>query len=262
MSQTLFQNSPTVRLAYAGSIPAMIRGLAPIPTQTEAQAPALLVSYVYLHLFRRNRRQHQFRNWVLDSGAFSAYNSGKEIRLSQYIDDCKRLIEEENEQGGKLVEIYSLDVIGDWRATLKNTEAMWKAGVEAIPCYHVGEPWEYLVHIAANYPKIALGGVALQRGKKKIEWAKQCFARAWPKRIHGFGFGGEEAIMALPWHSVDASTWSNPCRFGRWKAFGDQRVSVRGSDQNLRLEVEWYLKLEAAARSRWAREMEKLECLP
>jgi hypothetical protein len=254
--------SPTVRLAFAGAIPAIERGLAPREGQTDAQAPALLVSYVYLHLFRRNRRYYQFRNWVLDSGAFSAFNSGKEIKLSQYIDDCKRLLGEESEHDNKLVEIFALDVIGDWRATLKNTELMWKAGIEAIPCYHVGEPWEYLLHIARAYPKIALGGVALQRGKKKMEWAMQCFARVWPKKIHGFGFGSEQAIMALPWHSADASTWSNPCRFGRWKAFDDQQVSVRGSHQNLRLEVEWYLRLEEKARSRWKREMEKLACLP
>ena len=34
---------------------------------------------------------------------------------------------------------------------------------------------------------------------------------------------------------------------------------MRGSRQNLRAEVEWYLDLERRARERWRKEMQKLE---
>ncbi len=64
--------------------------------------------------------------------------------------------------------------------------------------------------------------------------------------------------MALPWHSVDATNWElGPCKFGNWKSFGN--MSVRGSKQNLRAEVEWYLELERLAQHRWRITMEKLE---
>ena len=39
-------------------------------------------------------------------------------------------------------------------------------------------------------------------------------------------------------------------------------MSVRGSNQNLRAEVEYYLKLEREVQARWEKEMEKLEELP
>ena len=242
--------SPSVRLAYF-SIPAVHQALGnTMPNETK---PALLVSYVYLQPFLDNQHKYNYRDWVLDSGAFSVKNSGKEIKLQDYIDCCKRLMDSDN----TLTEIYSLDVIGDWRASIKNAEEMWRQGVPAIPVYHTGEPWDALKAIAKDSPKIAIGGVALYSAKQKTKWAEQCFARVWPKRIHGFGYGSASSIMALPWDSVDATNWElGPCKFGQWRSFG--KMSVRGSNQNLRSEVEYYLKLERKARSKFGKLLEGL----
>lgn len=225
--------------------------------QLEAEdRPGLLISFYYLEAFLRNQEKYAYRDWVMDSGAFSAYNSGKEINLQDYIDCCKSLKDIDD----TLTEIYALDVIGDWRQTIKNTEEMWKQGVEAIPCYHLSDKnWDILISIAKDYPKIAVGGVADLRGAEKERFIEQCFARVWPKKIHGFGCGGEKLVMAFPWHSVDATNWEmGPCAFGRWNAFGG-KLSVRGSSQNLRSEVLWYLELERKARDRWKNEMQILE---
>lgn len=217
-------------------------------------APSLLISFVYLDKFLPTKHLYTYRDWVLDSGAFSAHQSGVKIELKRYIEVCQKLTEEDP----LLTEIFALDVIGDWRTSLKNCESMWKAGIKAIPCYHRGEPEDVLKGIARDYPKIALGGVAMLRGNKKISWAGQCFTRVWPKKIHGFGFGSREHVLALPWHSVDATSWEiGPCRFGRWNTYG--KMSIRGSKQNLRDEVEFYLKLEELARHKWARQMKELE---
>ena len=63
--------------------------------------------------------------------------------------------------------------------------------------------------------------------------------------------------MALPWDSVDATNWElGPCKFGQWRSFG--KMSVRGSNQNLRSEVEYYLKLERKARSKFGKLLEGL----
>jgi hypothetical protein len=271
--------APTVRLAHGGPPEAVARGLghptvrlahapgaqgdnvllgknghAPLPPESR---PALLVSYFYLAAFERARQRYSFRDWALDSGAFSAHNSGVTIELAAYIEKCRALLTSDP----LLAEVFSLDVIGDWRAGLRNTEAMWKAGVPAIPTYHIGEPNDVLLGLARDYPKIALGGVARKKGRGKIEWAERCFAKVWPKRIHGFGFGAESLVMALPWHSVDSTSWElRTCRYGYWNAFG-ARLPVYGSKQNLRVEVEWYLGVERKARQRWAREMAKLDAL-
>jgi hypothetical protein len=246
---------PTLRLAHVPGAQGdnCLMGRNGEPKLPATSAPALLISFFYLKDWLKNRDRYVIRDWVLDSGAFSALHQKLEINLTDYIETCKRLIDEEEQ----LTEIYALDVIGDWKKSLANTEKMWKAGVPAIPCYHVGEPWEHLINIARDYPKIAIGGMSQLRGNAVITYVGQCFARVWPKPVHGFAVGGRDLIMRFPWHSVDATNWElGPVGFGQWNSFG--RMSVRGTKQNLRAEVEFYLALERRARARWEKQMTKL----
>ena len=224
------------------------------PSEREDR-PAILVSYVYLDSFLKRRHGYLYRDWALDSGAFSAHNSGKEIRLQEYIDVCKRLKAED----ATLTEVFALDVIGDWRASLRNAEEMWRQGVEAIPTFHPGEPESALIGMAKDYPKIALGGTALWNRDRKKQFLVQCFARVWPKKIHGFGVANYDGMMSVPFDSVDATSWeTGTCRFGRWRAFGSEygrqsiNMSIRGAHQNLRAEIEYFMKLEKKVRKRWA----------
>lgn len=219
--------------------------------------PALLVSYFYLKGFLKNRSTYIYRDWVMDSGAYSASNSGATIKLADYVDTCRKLLDEDP----KLSEVFCLDVIGDWKASEKNCRAMWKAGIEAIPCWHKGEPWDVLIGLARDYPKIAIGGFVSTHAKEKLRIVDQVFARVWPKAIHGFGMCTERLALGYPFHSLDASTWeTGPCAFGRWMAFGN--MSIRGGSQNLRAEVDWYLNLEKKAQRRWSLEMQQLSVKP
>lgn len=253
---TAVKKAPTVRLAHTpgaqgDGVLMGIKGVAKLPPD---RSPALLVSFFYLKNFLRYQTQYQYRDWALDSGAFSAHSLGKNIDLTQYIECCKELRKKDK----TLTEIFALDVIGDWRASIKNTERMWSEGIPAVPCYHFGEPESALLHLKKNYPKLALGGCAKMKGQIKNEFVRQCFARVWPHKIHGFGFGSESAILGFPFHSVDSTSWEfAACGFGNWRAFG--KMSVRGSSQNLRSEVEYYLTLEEKARTRWRAEMELIE---
>lgn len=250
--------APEVRLAHVpgaqGDNP--LRGQRGVKQLPESSAPALLVSFYYLEPFLKARSAYVYRDWALDSGAFSAMNSGKVIDLEAYVVKAKELLATDP----KLTEVFALDVIGDWRASVRNAERMWAEGIPAIPTFHGGSPWDVLVGLARDYPKVALGGVALHKAGEKERFAGQCFARVWPKKLHGFGYGAERYLVKFPFHSVDATSWEvGACKFGNWRSFG--KMSVRGSAQNLRAEVEHYLRMEREARTRWAKEMAKLEAL-
>lgn len=269
--------APTVRLAHKeaqgdGTLTGDGYGGQSVPQISPRHAPPLLVSYFYLAPFLEQQKSYMYRDWVMDSGAFSAHNSGAAIDLSQYIDKCLELMETDP----TLTEVFALDQIPASHSeadlakatekSINNTEEMWRQGVPAIPCYHVGEPEEALLHIAKAYPKIALGGMVKKGGgsmpqDEKFFWLEQCFARVWPKRIHGFGVSAERMVYGLPFHSVDATNWEiGPCAFGNWQRFGS--MSVRGSNQDLRTQVWHYLDMEAKARARWVKEMAMLEALP
>lgn len=382
---------PQVRLAHVPGAQGdnVLLGRNGVERMSDTSLPALLVSYYYLEKFIEHQHRYCYRNWVMDSGAFSAFSSGVTIDLQEYIKCCKRLMQTDP----TLVEIFALDVIGDWKGTKKNTEEMWRQGVPAIPCFHYGEPWDVLKGYCKDYPKVALGGCVGKRDK--LKFVGQCFARAWPHKFHGFGFGDEAAILGYPFASTDATNWEltpcldgstlidlgdecipignlvgevfsvvtydgvkvpgciavkkgikptiiietsemdlqctpdhlirtslgwtkasdlllapeiyvkgtetsdtglvltdsprvkaihkgrdkevydimmpyihhflangiavHNCGFGRWRAFGGAKISVRGSSQNLRCEVLYYLDLEEKARKKWKKEMELLE---
>lgn len=249
---------PDVRLAHVPGAQGdnCLMGRYGMEKISSTNAPGLLVSYVYLDGFLKARHNYVYRDWVMDSGAFSAHNSGTEIKLQDYIDCCKRLMDEDP----TLTEIYALDAIGDWKTSKANTEEMWKQGVPAIPCFHVGEPEDVLAGYAKDYPKIALGGMVGRPFKILEKFVGQAFARIWPKKVHGFGLSAEKLIMGFPFHSVDSTSWElGPCAFGRWRSFGGLDLRIRGSKQDLRSEVEWFMKLERKAARRWKREMQLLE---
>ena len=232
--------------------------------QTMSGIPSLLVSFACIGAWTQALRKQppalNYGDWVIDSGAFSAWNSGEPIRLKDYIPAVRDMLHWPKPP----VEIFSLDVIGDWKASLRNTELMWKAGIPAIPCYHHGEPLDVLKGLARDYPKIALGGVAKRTDREwRVNWALECVSSVWPKKVHGFGMGDPPMILRVPFHTVDSTTWSMAQQFGRWVRFGGgAALSVRNPVRRpfgLKAEVEYYLELERKMRARWPNEMKELD---
>lgn len=240
----------TVRLA---SNTTNLERVALASTNKLSQKPSLLVSHYYIKNFDRFRNELQFADWAMDSGAFSAKNAGAEIRLDDYISACQERLESDP----SLVEVFSLDVIGDHKASYKNWQAMMMAGLPAIPTFHIGSPWSALTALKGA-PKIALGGMVRRHPNHKLEWCRECFARVWPKRLHGFGVMSPSLLRSVPFHSVDATNWQMGSKYGKWRAFPGI-TTKRGPSKNLTVEVEWCLSLERELKGRWHKEMKLLE---
>jgi hypothetical protein len=244
------------------------RALTPCPNR-EAK-PCALASYWYLRKSWPKLPEQSigpFRTWVLDSGAFTAKSKGVVLDVEAYIDFCRMTMAADPATvPGPPHEIFALDVIGDGPASMKNYQRMRDAGVPAIPTFHVGEPQGMLLELARDYDKIALGG-AVGFGRK-VEWAKNCFDRVMPKKIHGLGFGIDRTVLPLPWHSTDAISWVIFGRHGRSYRLGspgrqwaratymqmpaDQRRGV-GARAITDIEVDYMLRLEHRHRQTWWR---------
>lgn len=241
----------TIRLAMAGPPKALN---AVMTSQELHKKPALLVSYVYFDNFQKCRNDAGFRDYMLDSGAFSAHNSGKNIRLEDYIEFCRNL----SLKDSKCKEIVCLDVIGDGVASLRNAERMTAAGLNIVPVYHFGSDIEILKHYLKRYDKIGLGAVVGRSSKAITPFLDKIFSLAWPKKFHGFGMVRKDLLLKYPFHSVDSSSWEYaPTKFGQYKYYG--KASIRGSNQPLVGEVRYYLELEERVSHRWAKELRKLD---
>ena len=153
-----------------------------------------------------------FDSVLLDSGAFSAFNSGRRVKLEGYIEFCKRY--------GHLVDAYAcLDVIGDDGATARNQERMEAAGLMPIPTFHFGERWETLTRLARDYDYIAVGCMHSLGTVARQEFLDGCWriireSPRWPFKVHGWAMTDAAIMERYPWYSVDSLTWGVGAIYG------------------------------------------------
>lgn len=191
----------------------------------------ILMSYHYLK--KRNLREELkgfTGNFFLDSGAFTAYQSGNPINIDEY---CDFIIENRD-----IITVYAnLDDIKDPEVTLKNQKYMESRGLKPLPCFHYGEDLKYLDYYVDNYEYIALGGlvlVALQR-KKMEKFVDKSFARIMERtlkqgkpltKVHGFGVSADWALKRYPWYTCDSTAWLSYGRYGRSKFEKDPKQEL------------------------------------
>jgi hypothetical protein len=156
----------------------------------------------------------------LDSGAFSAYTLGVTLSVDDYCDYIQRNRDIIREEDGCLMASV-LDGIGDARQTGVNQEAMEHRGVRPLPCFHFGEPPEYLEWYVRNYEYITLGGMVGASTAQLREWLEKVWqgylldgsGRARIK-VHGFGITAVPLMEEFDWYSCDSSSWIQSAAFG------------------------------------------------
>lgn len=161
---------------------------------------------------------------LLDSGAFSAFNSKVQIPLERFASFCVK-----HQQNFHL--IASLDVIGDAVASMENYERLRDAGATVFPTFHYGEPTEFLEKMKRMSDVIGIGGVAqLGGGKKLLNWMDTVWSRLVDSsgkpthRVHGFAVTAPSLITRFPWYSVDSMSWLFSASNGSVCVFDGRRL--------------------------------------
>lgn len=189
---------------------------------------------------------------MLDSGAFSAWNVSKKIDIEALI------LESRNPRWHESV---ALDVIGDAEASMRNALYMRAKGSPAFPVFHYGDPWEMLQEYKRAFPKVGLSCLFGEPRTKSLAWVGQCFARAWPHCFHSFGWTSSKVLERFPFHSADSSSWATRATvYGHWKAFGNERLSVRVPAMRqipdaLLAQVEHFARFQMKLRALWRKEL-------
>ncbi|WP_309030774.1 hypothetical protein [Streptomyces alfalfae] len=149
-----------------------------------------------------------------DSGAYSAATSGATINLVDYAAWLTHW--------APLFTVRSnMDVIGDHAGSAANFTRLRDWGVDVLPVFHAGQPWRVLEKLCEQHPYVALGGIALHavgaaKQKALMKWLVKAFliAREYGTVFHGFGLTSANLIRALPFYSVDSSSYTMGQRFG------------------------------------------------
>lgn len=183
--------------------------------------PNILESFHYVgkQSFVDNMRANQAQIF-LDSGAFSAFTLGVTLSVEEYCNYIQRnrdIIRTD----GTVVMASVLDGIGDPLQTWRNQQEMEMRGCKALPCFHSGEPEEYLEWYVTNYEYITLGGMVGTSTKQLGIWLDRIWGRYLTDgsgraklKVHGFGITSIPIMERYPWYSCDSSSWIQSAAFG------------------------------------------------
>jgi len=181
----------------------------------------ILVAYPYfsktVHEELKKQSTDDYR-LIVDSGAFSAYNSGHIIELDKYCEFLKTL-------EGLNYNAVQLDVVFNPEATKNNYKEMKSRGFDVCPVFTRGDDFNYLDELTARGEYIFVGGVQGINPEAKY-FAKQVLERTKGKKIHYLAFVRPDFLNHYKPYSTDSSTWSGGSRFGKMYFYaGGGRIS-------------------------------------
>lgn len=219
----------------------LYNNLLPHEQEITRHLPNILESW---HYVGKQRYVDQMRadgaKVFLDSGAFSAHTLGVKMSLIDYCDYIKRNSDILRVEDGALMASV-LDGIGDPLQTWRNQYEMELRGVRPLPCFHAGEPDEYLEHYVANYDYITIGGMVGKSAGQLHKFLDRIFERfiidgsgRAKIKVHGFGVTSIPLMEAYPWYSCDSSSWVQATAFGsvHTPKFGPLAVSEKSPSRH------------------------------
>lgn len=169
----------------------------------------VLVAYPYMKKgIIQELIKHQSKiNFLLDSGAFTAWKSGNPIKLDDY---CKFL----DSLPIKPWRYFSLDVIGDPVATMENYQTMLKRGYNPVPVFTPSQDFSDIEEYYKTTDFIGCGGLTDKYGSSGIVYLKKVMAHTKGRNIHLLGFTKPAIVKHFRPYSCDSSSWTRSQRYG------------------------------------------------
>ncbi len=136
---------------------------------------------------------------LLDSGAFSAHNSGKEVTASEY----HRYLRTRKD---RLWGYIQLDKIRDKDETLRNLSVAHDAGLRPIPVLTTDMAVSEASNLGRHHERLCVAGGTIWPEKAYTARLEQ----AWREsgcRLHGLGYTRSTSVWRTRCSTIDSSTW-------------------------------------------------------
>ncbi len=183
----------------------------------------LLISYAYMRELKEEQINWIFGvpdvNWLLDCGAFTALNLGKEIKLEDYMEFLRKWKH-------KLFGYIALDKLGDPKQTDINLNIMLKNGFKPVPVHVRGDKQDRMDYLFSISNLVALGGFRRpHRAPAKPEYIKQKMEWARGRNVHWLGYTNLPMLNTFRPYSCDSSSFSSARRWGRLFFYRDKMTT-------------------------------------
>lgn len=172
---------------------------------------------------------------IIDSGAFTAWNIGKQVDIEKYAEYVLQRKEKFPD-----LKAVNLDVIpGEvgrtstkkeraqgMKDSLKNADYLRGCGIEVMEVFHQDEPRAFLDTLCDRLP---VGGILCISPRndvhqnEKIKWQNAVLRHLCERygptnlpRMHGLAVTAVNMMRTFPYYSVDSSSWMSPSMWGRF----------------------------------------------
>lgn len=201
----------------------------------------MLESFCYVKDWQ-TRNIHRFKSFMLDSGGFSflyGKSGGTGIDWGDYVRRYARYVVENDVE--LFLELDIDTIVGYERVREYRDLLETLTGRRCIPVWHVERGVDDFLSTCANYPYVAIGGIAVRDGRRSLERYLPTLTREAHRRgakVHGLGYTNLEGLRGSGLDSVDSTAWLYGNRGGfayQWdgrtmrkvKKGPGQRVSAR-----------------------------------
>jgi hypothetical protein len=156
---------------------------------------------------------------MIDSGAFTAWSKGREIKLTEYATYLQRWV-------GCWDHAITLDVIGDPAASRVNTHRLHGMGLPVMPVFTRNDTLAEFDAMVTDVGYVAVGGLVglpavAQRARAGMLQRRALDAGG---GIHALGIGSMSSLRAVRPYSADASSVSGAFRFGTVVYFDGREI--------------------------------------
>ena len=250
---------------------------------SDMEYPNILNSFAYKKAI--DTLTYKPTEFTLDSGAFTAWNVGKEVDIEQYKAWSQQMsIEYPN------VRCVNLDVIpgevgrtstaaeriAGMKISLDNADNLRDAGLNVMEVFHQDEPFDYLDLLISRLPSresvLCISPRNDVSNKAKLIWHKQVLKHLVDTvgkenlpRMHGLAVTAKSLILEFPYFSADSSSYAAPVRFGRVSDYDGKMITIEeflghnhrndkysGVSIVIRRMIDEYIRLEQQTTSIWA----------
>lgn len=154
---------------------------------------------------------------LIDSGAFTAWNKGKEISMYQYLRFCKTLPDD--------CIFVNLDVIPKTGSSQNDVDICCEKSYDnyihlkdhlknVLPVYHYKDHIEWAFKYLEHTDYIGVSPANDTEEEVKQLFLNHCFLHL-PEgtKTHAFGYSAPAGVYKYPFYSIDSTVWMNAAKF-------------------------------------------------
>lgn len=184
----------------------------------------ILASFYYV---RRGGYNYQktFKNFMLDSGAFSfIYRKGHELANQKQIKSyLNNYIDYINHYDIKYFAELDIDsIIGHENVKRLRKELEQRTNKKCIPIWHHSRGKDEFIRLCKEYDYIGIGGIA---GGEELSKHREVyrdlnlFAKKFGTKVHGMGFTPQNSLNSYMFYSTDSTSWTTGGRYKKLYVF-------------------------------------------